>query len=933
MSQPAPSAPRISIIVPVANQWDYTWKCLMAIAQATRDVPHEVIVIDNGSTDETPTALALMEGVRVHRNAANQGYAAACNQGAALARGAELVFLNNDTEPRPGWARALLAVMDADPQIAAVVPRLVFPDGTIQHAGFIVAYGFPYPVSVIPREYGKPASAAGERVELRAVSAACLMVRAATFNKVDRFDEGFINGYEDVDLCFRLGEAGARIIYTPDAVVMHHEAVSGGRFKNEAANLDRLQARWMRRWTRFDYDFRKQMAAGATPDARPDDRSGRPAVSVVVVAHNALATAIPCLENIRASLRASDEIVIVDNGSRGASAGALDHFAAQYPTLTRVIRTPARLEFGPAARLGLQAASHAMCALVSANVKVPPRWLDRLAGHLADDPTLAVITPSGSGNPVREIQSSYAPADPRARSSVLDKLVTAGPRATPVPATSCLMGRRPELLALTEDPALLLGQQPTALADHLARQGRKLAAALDVFATRINQQATEPHVPDRERYLTQQGAKLAAKRLPLASIIILIRDNLPLTAACIESIYQHTQPDFELVLVDNGSAPDVAQQAAELQARHGNVVYVRNPENEGFSFGVNQGLAAAHGEFLVLLNNDVVVTPGWLAKQLALLEVDSRMALVGPTTNATSGPQLVGTAIYGGLSELVPFSQQWSLEHAGEFAFVERLVGLCMVMRRDLIAEIGGFDTAFGYGNCEDDDFCLRVLRAGHQIAIAYDVFIHHHGSSTFKTLSLSASALVAENWEIFCSKWQHASKTHSQEALRALAAASPWNPATGRIPVEYGEIFNAGAPPLALDCAKPNRLLCIPDWRGDGWLASLTPFFRAFRNEDPVALVLRVEPPTPQALERSVGGVQSLLAQLGIPLDAAPDIVIEASAIAPIHRGGLYTAATAYLRIPGSRDRFYAREAAACGLPLLDAGSADLRQVVTAKR
>ncbi|HET6284037.1 MAG TPA: glycosyltransferase family 2 protein, partial [Polyangia bacterium] len=135
MSQPAPPAPRVSIIVPVHGHWAYTWKCLMAIVEATRDVSHEVIVVDNGSTDETPAALALLEGVRFLRNEDNRGYAAACNQGAAVARGPHLVFLNNDTEPRPGWARAMLAVMDADPHIAAVAPRLVFPDGTIQHAG------------------------------------------------------------------------------------------------------------------------------------------------------------------------------------------------------------------------------------------------------------------------------------------------------------------------------------------------------------------------------------------------------------------------------------------------------------------------------------------------------------------------------------------------------------------------------------------------------------------------------------------------------------------------------------------------------------------------------------------------------------------------------------------------------------------------------
>ncbi|HXI58432.1 MAG TPA: glycosyltransferase family 2 protein, partial [Polyangia bacterium] len=261
--------PRVSIIIPVHNQWPYTWKCLMAIAAATRDVPHEVIVVDNGSTDETAPALAALENVRHRRNDANLGFGAACNQGASMARAPSLLFLNNDTEPQPGWLSAMVRVADADPRIAAVNPRLVFPDGTIQHAGFIVAYGFPYPVSVIPREYRKPAGAASERVELRAASGACLLVQTAIFGALKGFDDAFINGYEDIDLCFRIGQAGGRIIYAPDAVVVHHEAMSGGRFKNEAVNLDRFQQRWMRRWDRFDYDYRTKAGRAPTDPARP----------------------------------------------------------------------------------------------------------------------------------------------------------------------------------------------------------------------------------------------------------------------------------------------------------------------------------------------------------------------------------------------------------------------------------------------------------------------------------------------------------------------------------------------------------------------------------------------------------------------------------------------------------------------------------------
>jgi GT2 family glycosyltransferase len=907
----------------------------MAIAANTAGVPHEVIVVDNGSTDETAAALRALESIRHRRNDSNLGFGTACNQGAQMARAPLLLFLNNDTEPQPGWLSAMLRVADADPRVAVVNPRLVFPDGTIQHAGFIVAYGFPYPVSLIPREYQKPASAANERVELRAASAACLLVRTEVFGVLKGFDETFINGYEDVDLCFRVVRGGGRIIYAPDAVVLHHEAMSGGRFKNEAVNLDRFQQRWMGKWEGFDYDYRTN--AGRVPADQ-----ARPGVSVVVVAWNALPTATPCLENLLACTGPQDEVVIVDDGSVGGSATALAQFAARVPQLARVVRLNDRQGFGRAAQAGLRAARREFAVVMPANLKVSGRWLERLLGHLGADSGIGVLTPSGSGNPVQGKGPLFAPPDARAaaRSSVLDKLVTAGPRTTPVPATACLCGRRATLLALADDPALLLGEEATALAARLSQSGQRLAAAQDVFVARINQQSIEPRPVERERYLLQQSANLAAERQRetaeagataarptivtpqpgRTSIVILVRDNLLLTAECVESIYRHTHRDFELVIVDNGSAPDVGAFFAALQARHGNVVVIRNPENEGFPFGVNQGLAAARGEYVVLLNNDVVVTRGWLSRQLALLTVDPQLAVVGPVTNATSGPQLVGTATYAGLGDVDAFAEQWAVEHAGELAFVARLTGLCMVMRRSLVDTIGGMDTIFGYGNCEDDDFCLRVLRSGQQIAIAYDVFIHHHGSATFKAMSLSASRMVADNWALFCEKWQHQSRVHTAEALRALAGARPFDPAVDPIPVAYGEIYHPGAAPLSLETAHRQRLLCIPDLADDAWLAAMDGVFRALHNRDPVAVVVRVDPPTAATVERAVAGVKAILSGQGRSLDDAPDIVIEASAIAPRDRGGLYTAATAFIPLPGSRARFLTREAIACGLPIVAA-------------
>src|SRR4029079_14450543 len=98
------------------------------------DVAHEVIVIDNASSDDTRHALPLHPGIRTLRNDHNLGFARASNQGAAMATGRFLLFLNNDTEPHAGWAAAMVAEVERDPTVAVVGSKLLYPDGTIQHA-------------------------------------------------------------------------------------------------------------------------------------------------------------------------------------------------------------------------------------------------------------------------------------------------------------------------------------------------------------------------------------------------------------------------------------------------------------------------------------------------------------------------------------------------------------------------------------------------------------------------------------------------------------------------------------------------------------------------------------------------------------------------------------------------------------------------------
>src|SRR5262249_5838125 len=173
-------------------------------------------------------------------------------------------FLNNDTEAHAAWLEPLVRVLDGDARVAAAGSKLLFPDGTLQHAGVILVADDKLPDPLVARHvhYGERGDLpdANRRRCYQALTAACLLVRKAAFDSVGGFDEDYWNGYEDVDLCLRLQEQGGLLVFEPASVLTHHESRSGPeRFSRVNANVARLHERWLRR---------------ARPDARID-RSGR----------------------------------------------------------------------------------------------------------------------------------------------------------------------------------------------------------------------------------------------------------------------------------------------------------------------------------------------------------------------------------------------------------------------------------------------------------------------------------------------------------------------------------------------------------------------------------------------------------------------------------------------------------------------------------
>jgi GT2 family glycosyltransferase len=240
--QPTP-APRFSIIIPLFNRVLFTTICVRAlIGVADEWDESEVILVDNGSTDGTAAFLATLDGpFRVISNAENLGFAHACNQAAAAARGEYLIFLNNDTVPQPGWLTALRAAITGPSAPVVVGSRLLFPDETVQHAGL----GFNARYEPIHLFYGEAADGpARQSRPVPAVTGACLMVARERFLALGCFDEGYRNGFEDLDFCCRVRADGGDVWYEAGSVVYHFESASDGRYRSDAANYERFQSRW-----------------------------------------------------------------------------------------------------------------------------------------------------------------------------------------------------------------------------------------------------------------------------------------------------------------------------------------------------------------------------------------------------------------------------------------------------------------------------------------------------------------------------------------------------------------------------------------------------------------------------------------------------------------------------------------------------------------
>lgn len=239
---PFSPTPAASIVIPVYNQFAHTLGCLRALAAHPPLAGVEIIVVDDGSSDETEVASGQVQGLRYHRRASNGGFIAACNDGAALAVGEYVVFLNNDTVPQPGWLDALLATFADHPGTGLAGAQLIYPDGRLQEAGGLVfsdgnAHNFgrfespndPRYLHVRDADY---------------CSGAAIAVPRGLFERLGGFDTRYAPAYfEDTDLAFAVRNEGLRTLYQPASKVVHLEGVTAGTSVHQGVKAHQVRNR------------------------------------------------------------------------------------------------------------------------------------------------------------------------------------------------------------------------------------------------------------------------------------------------------------------------------------------------------------------------------------------------------------------------------------------------------------------------------------------------------------------------------------------------------------------------------------------------------------------------------------------------------------------------------------------------------------------
>jgi GT2 family glycosyltransferase len=255
--------------------------------------------------------------------------------------------------------------------------------------------------------------------------------------------------------------------------------------------------------------------------------------------------------------------------------------------------------------------------------------------------------------------------------------------------------------------------------------------------------------------LAPEPAGPATDPTGFVSIVVPCCGQLEYTRLCVPSLLRHSRRPFELIFLDVGSLDGTPEYLDGLAAAAPvRVEVVHSPSESGFHAACLEALARARSEFVVWLNNDTVVTEGWLQQLVALAGVAEVVGMVGPMSNYAPAQQRVAPIPYRirsrrsgrppgagpaadsvvDLAALDRFASQWRDEHKGQWFEVDRLGGFCLLIKRAVLQTVPLFDEKSDPGVFDADRLCWQVRQAGFRCVCCRDLFIHHFGSRVAST-------------------------------------------------------------------------------------------------------------------------------------------------------------------------------------------------------
>lgn len=525
------------------------------------------------------------------------------------------------------------------------------------------------------------------------------------------------------------------------------------------------------------------------------------ACSIVIVTYNSAEDISKCLTSLQTTLRRNDEVIIVDNGSQDQTVRIVGGFALKDSRIV-LIEAGKNLGFSEGTNTGIRHSKNPYVIMLNPDTMVTGDWINSLVTHLENNKDAGAAGPISNYVAGLQKMELYTKVKPEGSVGFEDlyrlfREWNSGKNIeTKILIGFCLIIRKDLIEAMGMlDPELFLGNDDLDLSWRLRINGYRLLVACDTFVYHKGQQSFKTEKKSKTDILVQESTDALYRKLeryygkqnvptpvelwgmewfkpanakfnpaaklersggnPRVSIVIPVFNQLEYTKQCIESIENTINERVRIIVVDNASSDDTLSYLNKVFSAKIEMAVIHNKSNKGFPEAVNQGIKKAEGEFVIIANNDIVFTEGWLERMIELVQPGSGISIVGPISNEVSGLQKDENAKYNSIDEMHKYAKSIREKNKGDVLHFPRLAFLCTLIKREVIESIGGLDERFSPGNYEDDDFCLRAQLAGFKAAIAKDVFVHHYGSKSFKADGNKKYAERLEaNKKIFIGKW-----------------------------------------------------------------------------------------------------------------------------------------------------------------------------------